>query len=70
MSGDIYGEIRRARQGDREAAGKLVEENAGLIWSVARRYFGRGIDPEDLYQLGCVGFLKAIEGFDESFGTA
>ena len=67
MSGDIYGEIRRARQGDREAAGKLVEENAGLIWSVARRYFGRGIDPEDLYQLGCVGFLKAIEGFDESF---
>ena len=69
MSGDIYGEIRRARQGDREAAGKLVEENAGLIWSVARRYFGRGIDPEDLYQLGCVGFLKAIEGFDESFGT-
>ena len=69
MSGDIYGEIRRARQGDREAAGKLVEENAGLIWSVARRYFGRGVDPEDLYQLGCVGFLKAIEGFDESFGT-
>ena len=69
MSGDIYGEIRRARQGDREAAGKLVEENAGLIWSVARRYFGRGIDPEDLYQLGCVGFLKAIEGFDESYGT-
>ena len=69
MSGDLYGDIRRARQGDREAAGKLVEENAGLIWSVARRYFGRGVDPEDLYQLGCVGFLKAIEGFDESFGT-
>ena len=69
MSGDLYEDIRRARQGDREAAGKLVEENAGLIWSVARRYFGRGVDPEDLYQLGCVGFLKAIEGFDESFGT-
>ena len=69
MSGDLYGDLRRARQGDREAAGKLVEENAGLIWSVARRYFGRGVDPEDLYQLGCVGFLKAIEGFDESFGT-
>ena len=61
--------IRAARQGDREAAGRLIEENAGLIWSIARRYFGRGVDPEDLYQLGCVGFLKAIEGFDESFGT-
>lgn len=69
MSGDVYAQLRRARQGDREAAGELVEENAGLIWSVARRYFGRGVDPEDLYQLGCVGFLKAIEGFDESFGT-
>jgi RNA polymerase sporulation-specific sigma factor len=47
----------------------MVEENAGLIWSVARRYFGRGVEPDDLYQLGCVGFLKAIEGFDESYGT-
>ena len=46
-----------------------MTENSGLIWSVARRFFGRGTDPEDLYQLGCVGFLKAIEGFDESFGT-
>ena len=50
-------------------AERLVTENSGLIWSVARRFFGRGTDPEDLYQLGCVGFLKAIEGFDESFGT-
>ena len=47
----------------------MVEENAGLIWSVARRFFGRGAEPEDLYQLGCLGFLKAIEGFDESYGT-
>ncbi len=61
--------LRQAREGDREAAERLVTENAGLIWSVARRFFGRGTDPEDLYQLGCVGFLKAIEGFDESFGT-
>ena len=53
--------IRAARSGDREAAGKLIEENSGLIWSVARRYFGRGVDADDLYQLGCVGFLKAIE---------
>ena len=61
--------LRLAADGDREAAERLFEENSGLIWSVARGFFGRGTDPEDLYQLGCVGFLKAIEGFDESFGT-
>ncbi len=61
--------IRRAQQGEREASQRLVEENAGLIWSVARRYFGRGVEPDDLYQLGCVGFLKAIEGFDTGYGT-
>ncbi len=61
--------IRRAQAGEKDAAQRLVEENAGLIWSVARRYFGRGVEPDDLYQLGCVGFLKAIEGFDLSYGT-
>ena len=61
--------IRRAQQGERAASQRLVEENAGLIWSVARRFFGRGVEPDDLYQLGCVGFLKAIEGFDLSYGT-
>ena len=69
MSGARPELIRRAREGDREAAQRLVEENAGLIWSVARRYFGRGVEPDDLYQLGCVGFLKAIEGFDADYGT-
>lgn len=44
-------------------------ENSGLIWSIARRYFGRGTEPDDLYQLGCVGFLKAVAGFDLSYGT-
>lgn len=62
-------QLRLARLGDREAKSQLVEENAGLIWSIARRYFGRGVDPEDLYQLGCLGFLKAIEGYDPAFGT-
>ena len=61
--------LREAQAGDREAAGRMIEENAGLIWSVARRYFGRGVEPDDLYQLGCLGFLKAIDGFDESYGT-
>ena len=62
-------ELRAAREGDRAAAGKLIEENSGLIWSVARRFFGRGVEAEDLYQLGCLGFLKAVEGFDEDYGT-
>ncbi len=61
--------LRAARSGDREAAGRMIEENAGLIWSIARRYFGRGVEPDDLYQLGCLGFLKAIDGFDEEYGT-
>lgn len=69
MNDEMYSDIRRAQSGDREAAGKLIEENSGLIWSVARRFFGRSVDPDDLYQLGCVGFLKAIDGFDEKFGT-
>ena len=69
MSGERMELIRRAQSGDRDASQRLVQENTGLIWSVARRYFGRGVEPDDLYQLGCVGFLKAIEGFDLSFGT-
>lgn len=69
MSEEMLASIQAAQKGDREAAGKLIDENSGLIWSIARRFFGRGVDPDDLYQLGCVGFLKAIEGFDEGFGT-
>ncbi len=61
--------LQRAQRGDTTASEQLVVENNGLIWSVARRFFGRGVDPDDLYQLGCVGFLKAIEGFDLNYGT-
>ena len=61
--------IRAAQAGDRDAEARLLEENAGLIWSIARRYFGRGQDAEDLYQLACVGFLKAVRGFDTAYGT-
>ena len=69
MSASFAEELCAARAGDREAAGRLIEQNSGLIWSIARRYFGRGADPDDLFQLGCVGFLKAIEGFDTAYGT-
>ena len=61
--------LRAAQQGDREACEQAVLENNGLIWSVVRRYYGRGVDPDDLYQLGCLGFLKAVQGFDFSYGT-
>ena len=47
----------------------MLTENNGLIWSIVRRYYGRGVEPEDLYQLGCLGFLKAVQGFDFSYGT-
>ena len=59
----------RAKDGDEEASELLITENSGLIWAVAKRYIGRGTETEDLYQLGCLGFLKAVEGFDIHFGT-
>ena len=59
----------RAKSGDKDAKGQLIEENSGLVWSIAKRYIGRGVDTEDLYQLGCLGFLKAVEGYDPDFGT-
>lgn len=61
--------IARSQAGDTEAKEALITENAGLIWSVARRFIGRGAEADDLYQLGCLGFLKAVEGFDLEFGT-
>jgi len=61
--------IARSQAGDELAGDTLVRENSGLIWSVARRFLGRGVEAEDLYQLGCLGFLKAVEGFDLEFGT-
>ena len=61
--------IRLAQSGDQDAKETLLTENAGLIWSITKRYFGRGTDAEDLYQLGCLGFLKAVEGFDGTYGT-
>ena len=61
--------IRLAQNGDKEASETLVRENSGLIWSVARRFLGRGTEGDDLYQLGCLGFLKAVDGFDLEYGT-
>ena len=61
--------IAKAQAGESTAMELLEEENSGLIWAVTRRFLGRGTEAEDLYQLGCLGFLKAVEGFDLEYGT-
>lgn len=61
--------IQQAQNGDETACERLIIENSGLIWSIVRRFVGRGVDMEDLYQLGSMGLLKAIQGFDCDYGT-
>lgn len=61
--------IVRAQSGDRSACEELVTENAALVWSVVKHFIGRGAETDDLYQLGCLGFIKAVDGFDPAFGT-
>ena len=69
MSDSRLALLDRAQSGDSDACEKMLMENSGLIWSVVRRYYGLGADPEDLYQLGCIGFIKAVKGFDITYGT-
>lgn len=59
--------IQKAHGGDKEAREQLVKENVGLIWCVVKRFYGRGTDPEDLFQIGSIGLLKAIDKFDLSY---
>ena len=59
--------IRNAQNGDKNAMARLVEENQGLIWNIAKRFLGRGYEKEDIYQIGCMGFIKAIRRFDTDF---
>ena len=61
--------LERAQQGDDAACERVVEENSGLVWAVVKRYYGCGVDSEDLFQLGCIGLSKAIRGFDTQYGT-
>ena len=69
MTDTMRGLLEQAAAGDRQAEAQLLEENSGLIWSIARRYYGRGAEPDDLYQLACVGFIKAVRGFDAALGN-
>ncbi|MBO6015453.1 MAG: SigF/SigG family RNA polymerase sporulation sigma factor [Lachnospiraceae bacterium] len=57
----------QARKGDKEARDKLVEQNIGLVRHVTRRFANRGYDMQDLFQIGCIGLLKAVDKFDASF---
>ena len=66
---EMFALLERAQGGDDEACQQVLTENSGLIWAVVRRYYGCGADPEDLYQLGCIGFIKAVKGFDVTYGT-
>ena len=59
--------IKKAQNGDKNEMAKLVENNQGLIWSIVKRFLGRGYEKEDIYQIGCLGFIKAIRRFDSDF---
>lgn len=59
--------IKRAKEGDQNARNQVASENLGLVWSVVRRFSGRGYDLEDLYQIGCIGLLKCIDKFELSY---
>lgn len=69
MNEALKARIAAAQKGDRQALDALLQENTPLVWSVARRFFGRGCEPEDLFQLGCIGLLKALRDFDLSLGV-
>ena len=68
-SGELFALLDRAQNGDDAACEQVLQENAGLIWSIVRRYYGCGVETDDLYQLGCIGFIKAVKGFNLSYGT-
>ena len=66
---DLSTRLEAAKQGDIEARDRLLEENIGLVHSIVRRFVGRGYEAEDLFQLGCIGLVKAIHKFDTSFNV-
>ena len=61
--------VKLAQQGDMDAKGKLISENSGLIWSIVRKFTGRGVEMEDLFQIGAIGLIKCINKFDTSFNV-
>ena len=66
---ELFALLDRAQSGDEKACEQILTENSGLIWSIVKRYSSSGVDCDDLYQLGCIGFIKAVKGFDITYGT-
>lgn len=60
-------DIIKAQQGDKEILEKILKENNGLVWSIVKKFIGKGIEIDDLYQIGCIGFIKAVKRFDVNF---
>ena len=67
MQDEITDKIQKAQNGDKDAMAELVESNQGLIWSIVKRFSGRGYDIEDIYQIGAMGFIKSIRNFNLEF---
>lgn len=67
MQDDVLELISKAKSGDKKAQSILVEKNIGLVWSIVRRFQNRGYETDDLFQIGCIGLIKAINKFDKSF---
>lgn len=65
--GNIYDVIIKAKDGDEQAREYIVNNNMGLVWSIVRKFMNRGTEAEDLFQIGCIGLIKAIEKFDTNF---
>lgn len=65
--GELKTLIRRSQDGDEEAKNEIVQKNMRLVWSVVQRFLNRGYDPDDLFQIGCIGLLKSVDKFDLSF---
>lgn len=66
---DAINLLKKARAGDKEARDKMVENNIGLVWNIVRRFSGRGYEIEDIFQIGCIGLIKAIDKFDMNFNV-
>ena len=69
MHDEIKCLLKKARAGDREARSEIVQKNLGLVWNVVRRFNGRGYEADDIFQIGCIGLIKAIDNFDMSFNV-
>lgn len=65
----MYKLIKKAKSGDKSAQDYIIQKNIGLVWSIVKKFYNRGYEPDDLFQIGCIGLIKAVKKFDESYGV-